>query len=100
MPDTLQTVPAAEGIGVRSGTCYIRHAESGLQVLWCMRQCVLQGEAAMVPEDVGRKAAHILLEEIARGGVTDGTHQVGCLSVLSQRQHVNDILHRIALQNS
>lgn len=34
----------------------------------------------MVPEDVGRKAAHMLLEEIARGGVTDGTHQVsqGC----------------------
>ena len=30
----------------------------------------------MVPEDVGRKAAHMLLEEIHRGGVTDGTHQV------------------------
>lgn len=37
---------------------------------------MLQGEAAMVPEDVGRKAAHMLLEEIHRGGVTDGTHQV------------------------
>ena len=36
----------------------------------------MQGEAAMVPEDVGRKAAHMLLEEIHRGGVTDGTHQV------------------------
>ena len=36
----------------------------------------MQGEAAMVPEDVGRKAAHMLLEEIDRGGVTDGTHQV------------------------
>ena len=35
-----------------------------------------QGEAAMVPEDVGQKAAHMLLEEIDRGGVTDGTHQV------------------------
>ena len=35
-----------------------------------------QGEAAMAPEDVGRKAAHMLLEEIHRGGVTDGTHQV------------------------
>ena len=30
----------------------------------------------MVPEDVGRKAAHMLLEEIHRGGVTDGSHQV------------------------
>jgi len=37
---------------------------------------LMQGEAAMVPEDVGRKAAHMLLEEIDRGGVTDGTHQV------------------------
>lgn len=36
----------------------------------------MQGEAAMVPENVGKKAAHMLLEEIARGGVTDGTHQV------------------------
>ena len=41
----------------------------------------VQGEAAMVPEDVGRKAAHTLLEEIARGGVTDGTHQVGYLAL-------------------
>lgn len=46
---------------------------------------MMQGEAAMVPEDVGRKAAHMLLEEIDRGGVTDGTHQVRpstcCLSL-------------------
>ena len=34
----------------------------------------------MVPEDVGRKAAHLLLEEISRGGVTDGTHQVTSLT--------------------
>ena len=42
------------------------------------QQCVVleQGEAAMVPEDVGQKAAHMLLEEVSRGGVTDGTHQV------------------------
>lgn len=45
---------------------------------------MLQGEAAMVPEDVGRKAAHMLLEEIHRGGVTDGTHQVcACPSELA-----------------
>ena len=39
----------------------------------------LQGEAAMTPEDVGKKAAFMLLEEISRGGVTDGTHQVHIL---------------------
>ena len=37
---------------------------------------LMQDEAAMVPEDVGQKAAHMLLEEVDRGGVTDGTHQV------------------------
>ncbi|KAL0039835.1 hypothetical protein WJX77_009421 [Trebouxia sp. C0004] len=41
----------------------------------CTANAALKGEAAMVPEDVGRKAAHMLLEEIDRGGVTDGTHQ-------------------------
>ena len=29
----------------------------------------------MVPEDIGRAAAHGLLEEIQRGGVVDGSHQ-------------------------
>lgn len=28
-----------------------------------------------VPEEVGRRAAHVLLEEIRRGGVVDGSHQ-------------------------
>ena len=41
----------------------------------------------MVPEDVGQKTAHMLLEEVSRGGVTDGTHQVslmhGCFAPLS-----------------
>lgn len=37
----------------------------------------------MVPEDVGRKAAHMLLEEISRGGVTDGTHQVLFVTAVS-----------------
>ncbi|KAK9814342.1 hypothetical protein WJX72_004157 [[Myrmecia] bisecta] len=32
-------------------------------------------EGLMVPEDVGRQAAHMLLEEIHRGGVTDSAHQ-------------------------
>ncbi|KAL3143392.1 hypothetical protein ABBQ38_002216 [Trebouxia sp. C0009 RCD-2024] len=41
----------------------------------CTANAALKGEAAMVPEEVGRKAAHMLLEEIHRGGVTDGTHQ-------------------------
>lgn len=29
----------------------------------------------MVPEDIGRTAAQLLLDEISRGGVVDGTHQ-------------------------
>jgi RNA 3'-terminal phosphate cyclase-like protein len=33
------------------------------------------GEALVVPEDIGRAAAQLLLEEVSRGGVTDGTHQ-------------------------
>lgn len=37
---------------------------------------LLQGTEAMVPEEVGARAAHSLLEEISRGGVCDSTHQV------------------------
>ena len=37
---------------------------------------MLQGIEAMVPEEVGARAAHSLLEEISRGGVCDSTHQV------------------------
>ncbi len=29
----------------------------------------------MVPEDIGQTAAQLLLEEVARGGVVDSTHQ-------------------------
>lgn len=36
----------------------------------------------MVPEDIGRAAAQLLLDEVARGGVTDGTHQ-GLLLLLA-----------------
>lgn len=32
-------------------------------------------EPLVVPEDIGRAAAQMLLDEVARGGVTDGTHQ-------------------------
>lgn len=32
-------------------------------------------EPLVVPEDIGRAAAQLLLDEVARGGVTDGTHQ-------------------------
>ena len=35
-----------------------------------------QGEEVSVPEEVGRRAAHMLLEEVQRGGVVDSTHQV------------------------
>ena len=37
---------------------------------------MLQGTEGMVPEEVGARAAHSLLEEISRGGVCDSTHQV------------------------
>lgn len=33
------------------------------------------GQEEVVPEDAGRRAAHLLLEEINRGGVVDSTHQ-------------------------
>lgn len=39
-------------------------------------------EALVVPEDIGRAAAQLLLDEVARGGVTDGTHQ-GLLLLLA-----------------
>lgn len=32
----------------------------------------------VVPEDIGQRAAHLLLEEIQRGGVVDSSHQVRC----------------------
>ena len=57
---------------LRCGNTGFTYASNTVQVVMAM----MQGEAAMVPEDVGRKAAHMLLEEIDRGGVTDGTHQV------------------------
>jgi len=39
-------------------------------------------EPLVVPEDIGRAAAQLLLEEVSRGGVTDGTHQ-GLLLLLA-----------------
>jgi len=57
---------------LRFGNTGLTHVSNTVQVVIAM----MQGEAAMVPEDVGRKAAHMLLEEIERGGVTGGTHQV------------------------
>ncbi|KXZ50132.1 hypothetical protein GPECTOR_17g1005 [Gonium pectorale] len=33
------------------------------------------GSAQQVPEDIGTTAAHLLLEEVRRGGVVDGSHQ-------------------------
>lgn len=35
-----------------------------------------------MPEDIGRAAAQLMLEEVSRGGVTDGTHQ-GLLLLLA-----------------
>ena len=39
-------------------------------------------EPLVVPEDVGRAAAQLLLDEVARGGVVDGAHQ-GLLLLLA-----------------
>ncbi|KAF8072773.1 RCL1 [Scenedesmus sp. PABB004] len=39
-------------------------------------------EPLVVPEDIGRAAAQLLLDEVARGGVADGTHQ-GLLLLLA-----------------
>ena len=36
----------------------------------------IQGEEAMVPEEVGKRAAQAVLEEVRRGGVVDSMHQV------------------------
>jgi hypothetical protein len=35
-----------------------------------------QMDEVAVPEDVGKRAVHLLLEEIRRGGVVDTAHQV------------------------
>ena len=63
-----------------------------------MLHAMLQGEAAMVPEDVGRKAARMLLEEIHRGGVTDGTHQV--TAHLADNIFMQCLLHKVTQQNN
>lgn len=37
----------------------------------------MQGEkSVLVPEDIGRQAAYMLLEEVQRGGICDSMHQV------------------------
>lgn len=33
------------------------------------------GEEDVVPEDIGQRAAHLLMEEVSRGGVVDSSHQ-------------------------
>lgn len=39
-----------------------------------------EADTEVVPEDIGQRAAHLLLEEIQRGGVVDSSHQVrACL---------------------
>ena len=43
----------------------------------------MQGEKnVLVPEDIGRQAAYMLLEEVQRGGVCDSMHQVHDLSAI------------------
>ena len=43
----------------------------------------MQGEkSVLVPEDIGRQAAYMLLEEVQRGGICDSMHQVWDLRML------------------
>ena len=46
----------------------------------------MQGEkTVLVPEDIGRQAAYMLLEEVQRGGICDSMHQVWDLCILACR---------------
>ncbi len=44
---------------------------------WDFFSCGQGKKDVVVPEDIGRKAAYALLEEVSRGGVCDSAHQVG-----------------------
>jgi len=42
---------------------------------------ILQGQKnTVVPEDIGKQAAYMLLEEVQRGGICDSMHQVSDLT--------------------
>ena len=46
----------------------------------------MQGEkSVLVPEDIGRQAAYMLLEEVQRGGICDSMHQVWACCILPCR---------------
>lgn len=61
------------------------HMEQGPEKLKRAEEVLVQGQKEVaVPEDIGRKAAHALFEEISRGGICDSAHQVhfsDCLKI-------------------
>lgn len=55
-------------------------------------------EPLLVPEDIGKAAAQLLLEEINRGGVVDGTHQALLLTLAAMGpEEVNQVGTRFAM---
>lgn len=86
---------AAAGLSPGYGAVLVAETTSG--ALISAEACATQGEPEalraaaggggsadplVVPEDVGRAAAQLLLDEVARGGVVDGAHQ-GLLLLLA-----------------
>lgn len=57
-------------------------------------------EPLVVPEDIGRAAAQLLLDEVARGGVTDGTHQSLLLLLAALGpEEMNQVSARLCVKN-
>ncbi|KIY96947.1 RNA 3'-terminal phosphate cyclase-likeprotein [Monoraphidium neglectum] len=81
---------AASGNSPGYGAVLVAETTSG--ALISAEACATQGEPEslrapgddplVVPEDVGRAAAQLLLDEVSRGGVVDGGHQ-GLLLLLA-----------------
>lgn len=81
---------AASGLSPGYGAVLVAETTSG--ALISAEACATQGEPdalrapgdepLVVPEDVGRAAAQLLLDEVSRGGVVDGAHQ-GLLLLLA-----------------
>lgn len=81
---------AASGLSPGYGAVLVAETTSG--ALISAEACATQGEPEslrapgdqplVVPEDVGKAAAQLLLDEVSRGGVVDGAHQ-GLLLLLA-----------------
>lgn len=58
-----------------SAECCATSTSSSQSLKGVVQDSSAYDEPLLVPEDIGRMAAQVLLEEINRGGVVDGTHQ-------------------------